>query len=79
MGKLYRLGLLEKDAKLDDVLNLTIRDIMERRLQTILYRKGLAKTIKEVAPTDAIITISFKLSINNKIKTTNEAIKLCHK
>ncbi len=47
LTKLYRLGLVEKDATLEDVLKLTIRDILERRLQTIVYRKGLARTIKQ--------------------------------
>lgn len=45
LGRLYRLGLLPKDATLDDVLSLDIRDILERRLQTIVWRKGLARTI----------------------------------
>ena len=46
LESLYRLGLLGKDVKLDDVLSLTIKDIMERRLQTQLVRKKLANTIK---------------------------------
>ena len=45
LSKLYRLGILPDNASLDDVLKLTVRDILERRLQTIVYRKGLAKTI----------------------------------
>jgi small subunit ribosomal protein S4 len=32
---------------LDDVLDLTIEDILERRLQTIVLRKGLAKTAQQ--------------------------------
>ncbi len=34
-----------KLAVLDDVLDLTVEDVLERRLQTIVFRKGLAKTI----------------------------------
>ncbi|MEM2237118.1 MAG: 30S ribosomal protein S4 [Candidatus Caldarchaeum sp.] len=45
MGKLYRLGLLPQGATLDDVLKLTVRDMLDRRLQTMVYRLGLAKTI----------------------------------
>lgn len=45
ISRLHRLGLVAKDAKLDDVLSLTISSILERRLQTIVFRKGLAKTI----------------------------------
>jgi small subunit ribosomal protein S4 len=47
LKKLYRLGLLDKDATLDDVLKLTVEDILERRLQTIVYKKGLARTIRQ--------------------------------
>ena len=46
--KLLKLGILAKDKTgLDDVLGLTIKDILERRLQTIVFRKGIAKTAKE--------------------------------
>lgn len=45
--KLIRLGLLNEGAKLDDILNLRVEDLLERRLQTIVYKKGLAKSIYE--------------------------------
>lgn len=46
--KLYKLGILKsKDSTLDDVLGLTVEDILERRLQTIVYRKGFANTPKQ--------------------------------
>jgi small subunit ribosomal protein S4 len=47
LGRLYRLGLVEADASLDDVLALTVEDILERRLQTLVFKKGLANTIKQ--------------------------------
>jgi len=44
--RLYNMGLLpSEDATLDDILNLRVEDILERRLQTIVYRKGLASSI----------------------------------
>ncbi|MCD6226301.1 MAG: 30S ribosomal protein S4 [Candidatus Aenigmarchaeota archaeon] len=45
--KLNRLGLLEKNAGLDDVLSLTLENILDRRLQTIVFKKGLANTPKQ--------------------------------
>jgi small subunit ribosomal protein S4 len=36
---LNRLGLAREDATLDDILNLKIEDLLERRLQTIVMRK----------------------------------------
>lgn len=46
LQSLIRLGLLKEDATLDDVLALKTRDLLERRLQTMVYKKGLANTIK---------------------------------
>lgn len=46
LTKLNKFNLLPKNAKLEDVLILATKDIMERRIQTILFRKKLAKTIK---------------------------------
>ncbi len=46
--KLIRLGILnEANATLDAVLSLTVDDILSRRLQTIVYLKGLARTPKQ--------------------------------
>lgn len=43
--KLYMLGVLDENATTNDILQLTVRSLLERRLQTIVYRKGLAKSI----------------------------------
>lgn len=45
LTKLARLGVLKEGSSLDDVLSLEIRHILERRLQTLVLRKGLARTI----------------------------------
>ena len=47
LAHLKKLGVLDETAVLDDVLDLTIEDIFERRLQTIIFRKGLAKSIQQ--------------------------------
>lgn len=47
LARLSRLNLVGKDAKLDEVLTITLEDILNRRLQTILHKKKLAKTIKQ--------------------------------
>ena len=47
LSRLNSLGLLEKNAKLEDVLSLKSGDILNRRLQTILFKSNLAKTIKQ--------------------------------
>ncbi len=43
--KLVTLGVLSPDAGFEDVLTITVDDILKRRLQTIVFEKGLSKTI----------------------------------
>lgn len=45
--KLKKLGVLQETAVLDDILDLSIEDILERRLQTIVFRKNLTKTVHQ--------------------------------
>lgn len=47
LAKLSRMGLIKKTAKLDEVLGLTINSLMDRRLQTLVYKKGYARTQKQ--------------------------------
>ncbi len=44
LSKLRRMNMLKEGADLDDVLSLMPRDLLERRIQTLVYRKGLAAT-----------------------------------
>jgi len=44
LGRLHRLGILPENATLDDVLALDVESILKRRLQTVVYLKGLAST-----------------------------------
>ena len=43
--RLSGLGLVSERANLDDILELSIQDLMERRLQTFIFRKGMAKSL----------------------------------
>jgi small subunit ribosomal protein S4 len=45
LDRLNRLGILAETAVLDDVLDLAIEDLLERRLQTMVFSKGLAKSV----------------------------------
>ena len=47
LRRLNRLGILTETAVLDDVLDLSVENILERRLQTIVFRKGIAKSIHQ--------------------------------
>lgn len=45
--KLTKLNILGKDATLDSVLSLTVEDFLNRRLQTVIFKKSLANTPKQ--------------------------------
>ena len=47
LDSLKRNGVLQGTPSLEDVLTLTPEAILERRLQTIVWRKGLANTAKQ--------------------------------
>ncbi|MFH1224765.1 MAG: 30S ribosomal protein S4 [Candidatus Diapherotrites archaeon] len=47
MLSLDRMGLLKQGATLDDVLGLTVKELLERRMQTMVWRKNLANTIEQ--------------------------------
>ncbi|WP_135362639.1 30S ribosomal protein S4 [Halosimplex halophilum] len=47
LARLKRIGVLDETDSLDDILSLDVTDILERRLQTVVYRKGLANTTSQ--------------------------------
>ena len=47
LNKLKAMGVLNTDAQIGELLNLNIKALAERRLQTIICKKMLAKTPKQ--------------------------------
>ncbi len=47
VNRLRRLGILSEDDEISQVLSLDVTDLLERRLQTVAYRKGLGNTPKQ--------------------------------
>ena len=47
LDRLNRLGILPEESALDDVLDLTLEDILERRLQTLVFHKGLSQSMNQ--------------------------------
>ncbi len=45
--KLSRIGVLPEETSIDDVLDLDIKGLLERRLQTVVFRAGLSKSIHQ--------------------------------
>src|SRR3989338_1620461 len=47
LDSLAKFGIVKQDSDVEEILALTMKDLFERRLQTIIYRKGLARTVKQ--------------------------------
>ncbi|MBI2508023.1 30S ribosomal protein S4 [Candidatus Woesearchaeota archaeon] len=47
LKRLSSVNLIQQNGKLDDVLSLTINDLLNRRLQTIVLKKRLARTVNQ--------------------------------
>jgi small subunit ribosomal protein S4 len=45
--KLFHLHLVKEDAIPEDILALTLKDLCERRLQTLVFRKSIARSIDQ--------------------------------
>ncbi len=47
IAKMHQLNLIKEGAILEDILAISLKDLCERRLQTIVFKKGLARSIKQ--------------------------------
>ncbi len=47
MDRLLRLGIAKEGATLPDLLTVSIRDVLDRRLQSQVVKQGLAKSYKQ--------------------------------
>ena len=47
IGRLKRIGILSENAVLDNVLDMSIEDILELRLQTIVFRRNLSSSVQQ--------------------------------
>jgi small subunit ribosomal protein S4 len=62
IGRLTRLGVASQTTTLDNLLDIKESDLLNRRLQTVVYKKGLARTIKQSRQ----ITVHGFIAINGK-------------
>ncbi len=47
MNKLLRYSIISKDSKIEDILDLKVKDFLERRLQTLVFRNGFARSTNQ--------------------------------
>lgn len=64
-NRLIRMGLIKQDATIDDILALTKERLLDRRLQTFVLKKSLAKTVKEARQ----LIVHRKIKVNERILT----------
>ncbi|MDD3178002.1 MAG: 30S ribosomal protein S4 [Candidatus ainarchaeum sp.] len=70
LNRLIRLGIFTKDHKIEDVLKISANDVLDRRLQTLVFRKGLSLT-----PTQARQLITHgHILVNGKIRKTPSSL-----
>ena len=75
LDKLFSLKIIPEMATLDNVLDLSIESILQRRLQTLILRKGLSKTPQQARQliTHGHISIkNKKITSPSYIVTSNE-------
>ncbi len=47
IARLQRFDIMPADTELTDILTFEVKDVLERRLQTQVYRQGLAHTMRQ--------------------------------
>jgi len=80
LKRLNSLGLLGKNAQIAEVLSIELKDVLERRLQTIVYRKKLANSVNQarqfivhrhVAVGDKVISVpSYLVTVDEEAKVS---------
>ena len=66
LNRVYAMGLLPKNSRVEGILNLTLKDILERRLQTLVFKKKICSTVLQARQ----FIVHEHVSINDKKITT---------
>ncbi len=62
LASLKRRGIVDETGKLEDVLALDVEHLLERRLQTQVYKKGLANSLKHARQ----LIVHGHIAVNNR-------------
>jgi small subunit ribosomal protein S4 len=63
LSRLAKLGLVKNGAQLDDVLGIQLRNILDRRLQTMVARKNLARSVNQARQ----FVVHEHISVGNRV------------
>ncbi len=81
VNKLVRLGILTGERTLDSVLDLTLEDLLERRIQTIVFRKGMASSAyhaRQLVTHGHIALDGAKVSAPSRLITLDEEQRMAY-
>ncbi|UCH04519.1 MAG: 30S ribosomal protein S4 [Candidatus Thorarchaeota archaeon] len=81
VDKLVRLGILTGEPTLDSVLDLTLEDLLERRIQTIVFRKGMASSTyhaRQLVTHGHIALDGAKVSAPSRLITLDEEQRMAY-
>lgn len=79
VDKLVRTGVLMTEPSLDHVLDLTLENILDRRLQTIIFKKGLACSVyhaRQLVTHGHVALDGARVTTPRRIMTVNEEERL---
>ena len=81
VDKLAKIGILAEEPSLDRVLDLTLGNILERRLQTIVFRKGMAASMhhaRQLVTHGHIALDSARVTTPARLITIGEADRIAY-
>ncbi len=76
---LRKYGLVGENPTLEDVLNLNIEDLLDRRLQTVVYKKGFARTplqARQMIVHGHILVNGIKATSPSYLVTVNDEVEI---
>jgi small subunit ribosomal protein S4 len=73
VNKLAKRGLVMENGRLEDVLTLSVEDLLERRLQTYIFRRGLANSLFQARQ---LITHGHIAINNRKVTSPSYQVKI---
>ncbi len=77
--QLRKYGLLGENPSLEDVLRLNVEDLLERRLQTIVYKKGFARTplqARQMIVHGHILVNGTRITSPSYLVTVNDVVEI---
>jgi small subunit ribosomal protein S4 len=77
--KIYQYGLVKENAIPEDILGLTLKDMCERRFSTLVFKKGLAKSVmqaRQFITHEHVMIGDKKITSPSYLVTSNEELMM---